>query len=133
MKQQERPMNPLRSFLFRLPGWLITIWAIWFSHRRHMLGMAIVVFLGGVAWWISIRPSHDRNWRPEVAVKPRAVVDGDLVRLTGVRTFDYRPRNDFTVRYEEREILLSHLIALDFYVSYFVEGPIGHTFLSFIF
>jgi len=64
---------------------------------------------------------------------PRAVVDGDRVHLTGVRNFDYRTRNDFTVRYEEREVLLSHLTALDFFVSYFMEGPVGHTFLSFIF
>ena len=28
---------------------------------------------------------------------------------------------------------LSHLIALDFYVSYWREGLVGHTFLSFIF
>ena len=64
---------------------------------------------------------------------PRAVVDGDRVRITGVRNFDYRSRNDFTVRYEEREVQLSHLIALDFYVSYFMEGPVGHTFVSFVF
>jgi len=86
-----------------------------------------------VAWWIAIPPSHNRNWRPEVAVMPRAVVDGDRVRITGVRNFDYRSRNDFTVRYEEREVQLSHLIALDFYVSYFMEGPVGHTFVSFVF
>jgi hypothetical protein len=40
---------------------------------------------------------------------PRAVIDGDRVHLTGVRNFDYRTRNDFTVRYEERELQLSHL------------------------
>jgi hypothetical protein len=93
----------------------------------------LVVFLGVVGWWLSISPSHDREWRPEVAVMPRAFVDGDRVRLTGVRNFDYRTRNDFTVRYEEREVSLSRLIALDFYVSYFTEGPVGHTFVSFIF
>jgi hypothetical protein len=27
-----------------------------------------------------------------------------IVHLTGVRNFDYRSRNDFTVRYEEREV-----------------------------
>ena len=112
---------------------LFAIWALWFSRQRRMSIVAVVLFLGVVVWWIAIPPSHDRNWRPEVAVMPRAVIDGDRVRLTGVRNFDYRTRNDFTVRYEEREILLSHLVALDFYVSYFTEGPVGHTFVSFIF
>jgi len=109
------------------------IWALWLSRRRHMSLVAFALFLGVLAWWIAIPPSHDRNWRPEVAVMPRAVIDGDRVRLTGVRNFDYRSRSDFTVRYEEREVQLSHLTALDFYVSYFMEGPVGHTFVSFIF
>jgi uncharacterized protein DUF4105 len=109
------------------------VWALFLSRQRRMSVIAIVLFLGVVAWWFTIRPSHDRHWRPEVAVMPRAFIDGDRVRLTGVRSFDYRSRDDFTVRYEEREVLLSHLTALDFYVSYFMSGPVGHTFLSFIF
>jgi Domain of unknown function (DUF4105) len=109
------------------------IWALWFSRQRRMFVSAVVLFFGVVAWWISIRPSHDRNWRPEVAVMPRATIDGDHVHLTGVRNFQYRSRNDFTVGYQERDVLLSHLVALDFFVSYFTEGPVGHTFLSFIF
>jgi hypothetical protein len=109
------------------------VWALCLSRQRHMTVIVIVLFLGVAAWWISISPSHDRPWRPEVAVMPRAFIDGDRVRLTGVRNFDYRTRDDFTVRYEERELQLSHLTALDFYVSYFMPGPVGHTFLSFIF
>ncbi len=109
------------------------IWALWFSRQRRMSVVVGALFLGVVAWWISIPPSHDRQWRPEVAVMPRAFIDGDRVRITGVRNFDYRSRNDFTVRWEEREVSLSHLTALDFYVSYFTEGPVGHTFVSFIF
>jgi hypothetical protein len=109
------------------------VWALWLSRQRRMSMMVIALFLGVAAWWFTIRPSHDRPWRPEVAVMPRAFIDGDRVRLTGVRNFDYRARDDFAVRYEEREVLLSHLTALDFYVSYFMAGPVGHTFLSFIF
>jgi hypothetical protein len=109
------------------------IWALWLSRQRRMSVAFIVLYLGVVAWWIAIPPSHDREWRPEVAVMPRAVIDGDRVRITGVRNFDYRTRNDFTVRYEEREVLLSHLTGVDFYVSYWSEGLVGHTFLSFIF
>ena len=51
---------------------------------------------------------------------PRATIDGDRVRITGVRNFEYRTRNDFTVRYDEREVSLSHLIQS---ISTY---PIGH-------
>src|SRR5262249_40432329 len=109
------------------------VWACWVSPRRGLFAVFLLVFFAVVVWWISIAPSHDRPWRPEVAVMPRAIIDGDRVRITGVRNFDYRSRDDFTVRYEEREIRLSHLTALDFFVSYWSEGLVGHTFLSFIF
>ena len=109
------------------------VWVFWRSHRRPMYVVLATLILGVLAWWLSILPSHNRPWRPEVAVMPRAVIDGDRVRITGVRNFDYRTRNDFTVRYEEREVRLSHLTGLDFYVSYWSEGLVGHTFLSFIF
>lgn len=109
------------------------VWAVWFSHQRRMFVIAALLFLGVVVWWIAIPPSFDRPWRPEVAVMPRAVITGDNVHLTGVRDFDYRSRNDFTVRYQEQDVQLSHLTGLDFYVAYFAEGPVGHTFVSFIF
>jgi hypothetical protein len=105
-----------------------------FLSRRRWLGLAaIALFLGVVVWWIAIPPSHDRPWRPEVAVMPRASIEGDRVHITGVRNFDYSSRNNFAVRYEEREIQQSHLTGLDFYVSYWSEGPVAHTFVSFIF
>jgi hypothetical protein len=109
------------------------IWALWLARRpRNYLAFA-GVFLGVLVWWILIPASHDRQWRPEVAVMPRAIIDGDRVRISGVRNFEYRSRDDFTVRYEEREVSVSHLTAVDFFVSYWKVGPVGHTFLSFIF
>jgi hypothetical protein len=112
---------------------ILAIWLLWLSRHRRASVVFIVLFLGVVAWWLSISPSHDRPWRPEVAVMPRATIDGDRVRITGVRDFEYRSLNDFTTRYEEREIQLSHLTAVDFFVSYWSEGLVAHTFVSFIF
>jgi hypothetical protein len=109
------------------------VWALWVARTRGAYWMLAGVFLVVAFWWSLIPASHDRHWRPEVAVMPRAIIDGDRVRFTGVRNFEYRSRDDFTPRYEEREVSLSHLTGVDFYVSYWSEGPVGHTFLSFIF
>jgi hypothetical protein len=109
------------------------VWALWLTRRPRMAVAFGALFLGVLGWWVSIQPSHDRPWRPEVAVLPRATIDGDRVRISGVRSFDFRSRSDFTPRYEEREISLSQLRAVDFFVSYWQVGPMGHTFLSFVF
>jgi hypothetical protein len=110
-----------------------SIWALHIAHTRRSVLAFIAVFAGLLLWWGTIQPSLDRKWRPEVGVMPRALIDGDRVRITGVRDFDYRSREDFTVRYEEREVSLSHLIAVDLYISYWMPGPVGHTFVSFVF
>jgi hypothetical protein len=109
------------------------IWALWITPRPRMPWVFAGLFLAVCGWWATILPSHDRPWRPEVAVMPHAVVDGDRVRIMDVRNFDFRSRDDFTVRYEEREVSLSHLTGVDFYIAFWAQGPIGHTFLSFIF
>ncbi len=109
------------------------IWAGFLVRKRTASAILVALIAGVIVWWLAIPPSHDRPWRPEVAVMPRATIDGDRVRITGVRNFEYRSRHDFTERHEEREISLSQVTGLDFYVSYWREGPVGHTFLSFLF
>ena len=109
------------------------IWALWRWRRPARLLAFVVVFLGVLVWWMSIRPSHHRPWRPEVAVMPRAIVDGDRVRFMGVRNFEYRSTYDFTPRYEEREVSLSSLTSVDLFISYWAVGPVAHTFVSFNF
>jgi len=109
------------------------MWTLWFARRRWTIAIFVVLLVGMLGWWLTLKASHNRHWQPEVAVMPRATIDGDRVLISGVRNFDYRSRDDFTVRYEEREVWLSHLIAVDFFVSYWTPGPVAHTFLSFVF
>ncbi|MFZ5690985.1 MAG: DUF4105 domain-containing protein [Pseudomonadota bacterium] len=123
---------PLARTVMAIAFAVFAVWALLWSRPRRTY-VFFAGFLAIVVWWIAIPPSHDRPWRPEVAMMPRAFIDGDTVRITNVRDFTYRSRNDFDVRYVERTIDLSHLTGVDFYVSYWTEGPVGHTFLSFIF
>ena len=56
------------------------IWALWITRRPRMPWVFAALFLAVCAWWVTILPSHDRDWRREVAVMPQAFVDGDTVR-----------------------------------------------------
>ena len=112
---------------------VFAVWALWIA-RGSRGRWAFAGALGAVIlWWINIPPSHDRPWRREVAVLPRAIIDGDRVQLLNFRNFVYRSRDDFDEHYETRELSLAHLVSVDLYVSYWKIGPVAHTFLSFNF
>src|SRR5687768_1882743 len=68
----------------------LAVWGLWLTRRPRMGWVIAGAFVVVLIWFASIRPSHNRNWRPEVAVLPRANVEGDRVRMTGVRNFDFR-------------------------------------------
>ncbi|NML47744.1 DUF4105 domain-containing protein [Ramlibacter sp. G-1-2-2] len=113
-----------------------SFWSLRLARRRGPRLAFAVLFLAVVIWEISIPPSNTRTWRPDVAVTPRAFVSGDRVRIAGVRDFSFgATRDDFTVRYLEREVQLSHLASVDLLISYWGtdDGPVAHTFLSFNF
>src|SRR5690606_15647890 len=101
------PWPPVRTAL-AIAFAIFSIWVLWFSGTRRRNVIFSAAFAAVVAWWIAILPSHDRNWRPEAAVLPHAIVDGDIVRIENVRDFEYRSREDFTPRYMTREVRLSH-------------------------
>jgi hypothetical protein len=109
------------------------IWALWIRRRSRARWVLAGLFVVVLAWWSTVLPSHDREWRADVAVMPRAIIDGDRIRITAVRHFDYRSRDDFTVRYVEREVSLAHLQGVDLFVSFWMRGPVGHTFVAFVF
>jgi len=110
------------------------IWALWGKRRPLLRGtLFLALFAAVVVWFASIPPLQDRPWRADLVVLAHAEIDGDRVRLIDVRDFDYRTMEDFTERYVTREVSVSHLTSLDFFVSYWMQGPIAHTFLSFNF
>ncbi len=83
-------------------------------------------------WWLSIRPSNDRNWSPDQVALPEAVFSGSLVTVRNVRNSVYRSTTDYDVRWEERTYDLSRIRQAWYVVEPFSEWEgSAHTFLTF--
>jgi Domain of unknown function (DUF4105) len=96
-------------------------------------GAAAFVTVAAIGWWRSLRPSNDRDWRPEVARLATAEIDGERVKLRNVRNFRYRSVEDFDERWEDRTYDLSRLDGLDIFFIYWGAPLIAHTILSWSF
>ncbi len=99
--------------------------------RRRAVGAYGVVVAALLAWWSSIAPSNDRDWKPEVAVLPSITIDGDLITVRNIRNFDYRTEADFTAAYYDKTFDLRKLESIDLVASYWAGPAIAHIFLSF--
>ena len=67
-----------------------------FSRAVLMVG---VILLASATWWSLIPPRNDRDWYPDVARLPRAVIEGSRMTIENLRNFDYRNETDYTVRW----------------------------------
>ena len=89
-----------------------------------------LLFLAVLAWWLSLSPSNDRDWQPEVARLPSATVDGDRLTIRNLRNFDYHAVDAFDERWETRTYDLSELRGVDLFLSYWGSPWIAHTIAS---
>ncbi len=101
--------------------------------RRRRLAVAIC--LGGfalvLAWWLSLKPSNDRDWQPDVAVLSTATINGSQVTIHNIRNFEYRTETDFTPRYYDRTYDLNELESVDLICVYWGSDAIAHVMVSF--
>ncbi len=98
--------------------------------RRRAYAFLLTLFAGVLVWWLSLPPSNERDWQPDVARLPTAEFHGDIVTIHNVRNFDYRSETDFTPHWETRSYDLSRLNGLDLFVIYWGSPSIAHTILS---
>lgn len=89
------------------------------------------VFALALAWWLALRPSNERDWRPDVARLPFARVDGSSVTVRNIRDCDYRSEDDYTVRYYDRTFELGSLRSMDLFLVDWGLPGVAHTMLSF--
>jgi hypothetical protein len=57
---------------------------------------------------MTIRPSNDGNWQPEVAQTAWAEIAGNKVTIHNFRNFDYRTSTDFVPHWETKVPGVTH-------------------------
>src|SRR6266513_2112719 len=97
------------------------------------LGMFGVLFAGVLIWWLTLSPTNDSNWQPDVAQKAWADIQDDEVTLHNVRNCDYQTQTDYTPHWETRTVRLSQITGIDLAVDYWGSPWIAHPIVSFQF
>lgn len=103
--------------------------------RGKLLKLAIVfgAFAVVVLWWLTLKPSNDRPWQPDVAQTAWAEINGDQITIHNVRNCDYRTEVDFTPQWETRTVRLSQMTGVDVAINFWGSPWIAHPIVSFQF
>ena len=97
------------------------------------IGAVFVGFSVVLAWWLTLQPSNEGNWMPDVAQTAWAEVNGDDVTFHNVRNCDYRTETDYTPNWDTRTVRLSQLTGVDLAIVYWGSPYIAHPIASFEF
>jgi len=84
-------------------------------------------------WWLTLKPSNNRAWQPDVAQTAWAEINGDEVIIHNVRNCDYRTATDFTPHWETRTVRFSQIAGMDVAINYWGSPWIAHPIVSFQF
>jgi hypothetical protein len=103
--------------------------------RGQLLKLAIMLgaFTLVVLWWLTLKPSNDRAWQPDVSQTAWAEINGDEVTIHNVRNCDYRTDTDFTPHWETRTVRFSQITGIDLAINYWGSPWIAHPIVSFQF
>jgi hypothetical protein len=115
---------------------LAALAALWLSRWRgrwRAIALAVLASASLMLWWGSIRPSHDRDWIPELARLPSVTIEGDRMKVTNLRNFRWRSETGFDEIWQIRDYDLAKLEAADIALSYWSGENIAHLIVSFVF
>ena len=114
-------------------AYLLAILAVWIWVKSRWLKPALTAggFVLVLGWWLTLRPSNDRDWQPDVSVLAYADVEGNRVTVHNIRNCDYRTETDFDVRHYDKTFDLDQIRTADLYMVYWGSPNMAHTMVSF--
>ena len=97
------------------------------------LGATFFAFALVLVWWLTLKPTSEADWQPDVAQVAWAEIHGDEVTLHNVRNCDYRTKADFIPHWETRTVRISQITGIDLAIDYWGSPWIAHPIASFQF
>lgn len=114
--------------------WTAASLAICFIRKKRWqqalgLGLALVIVIP----YLSLKPSHDRNWVEAQAMTSSATVTGDILDIHNFRSFDYDAEGSPIRKWESRTYDLTEIRGMDFFMTHWTSDLAGHPIFSFDF
>jgi hypothetical protein len=127
------PIAWLRAPLALVYGLAMLAALFFIKGRWRALGVVAAGFGVVLAWWLTVKPSNEGNWQPDVEQLAWAEIKGDEVTLHNVRNCDYRTETDYTAHWETRTVRISQITGVDLAITYWGSPWIAHPIASFQF
>ena len=114
-------VSEIFTILFKLK------WSAWAA------ALCLAGFCSVLAWWLTLKPSNEGNWQPDVARTAWAEIDGDRITIHNLRNCDYRTETDYANCWGDRTLDLSQIRAADLFLTNWGISFASHPIVSFQF
>ena len=111
----------------------VALTLVFVRHFWRKVAVITLLFGGVLGWWLTLKPSNNGNWQPDVAQLAWADINGDDFTFHNVRNCDYRTATDYTPHWETRTVRLSQITGIDLAIDYWGSPWIAHPIVSFQF
>jgi hypothetical protein len=101
--------------------------------RVFRIGACFTGFCIVLICWLSLKPSNDRDWQSNLSHTPWVEVTGDRVTIHNFRRCYYHEEAEFTCEWLTKEVFLSQVRGVDFFVDYWGSPWVAHPIISFQF
>lgn len=112
---------------------IVFVAVIFLRGTRWRLAACFSGFVMVLAWWLTLTPSNEREWQPDVVQTPWAEVRGDVVTIENYRDCVNRAEFDYTCQWITKTVRLSDLRGVDVAFVHWGLPMIAHVIVSFHF
>lgn len=113
-------------------GLSIALFIYWQPLWKPFLTL-LLVFAIFHRWWLSQKPSNDRNWAPGFMQPARVSLVGDTITIENVRSTEFHEAQEQDVRYDTRTYKMSEMRGIDALVCYWGSQWMCHPMFIFDF